>query len=71
MELNNMDVWMQIKHSVRQVYAALAIIKRQMQRIGQGKQPKLNSSPLFSLIAVQVRLKKLAKRYRARYAAGF
>lgn len=51
--------------------ATMAITKRQLQRIGKGKQPKLNSSPLFSLIADQVRLKKLTKRYRARYAAGF
>ena len=47
--------------------ATMAITKRQLQRIGKGKQPKLNSSPVFSLIADQVRLKKLTKRYRARY----
>lgn len=47
--------------------ATMAITKRQLQRIGKGKQPKLNSSPIFSLIADQVRLKKLTKRYRARY----
>jgi 2,4-dienoyl-CoA reductase-like NADH-dependent reductase (Old Yellow Enzyme family) len=51
--------------------ATMAITKRQLQRIGKGKLPKLNSSPLLSLISDQVRLKKLTKRYRARYAAGF
>jgi 2,4-dienoyl-CoA reductase-like NADH-dependent reductase (Old Yellow Enzyme family) len=30
--------------------ATMAVIKRQLQRMGQGKQPKLNASPLFSLI---------------------
>lgn len=48
--------------------ATMAITKRQLQRIGKGKQPKLNSSALFSLIADQVRLKKLTKLYRARYS---
>lgn len=51
--------------------ATMAITKRQLQRIGKGKKPKLNSSPVVSLIADQVRLKKLTKRYRERYAAGF
>jgi 2,4-dienoyl-CoA reductase-like NADH-dependent reductase (Old Yellow Enzyme family) len=48
--------------------ATMAITKRQLQRIGKGKQPKLNSSPLFSLIADQIRLKKLTKLYKARYS---
>jgi hypothetical protein len=42
----------------------MAVIKRQLQRMGQGKQPKLNSSPLFSLIRDRIRLKKLTKRYQ-------
>lgn len=48
--------------------ATMAIAKRQLQRIGRGKQPKLNSSALFSLIADRVRLSKLTKKYRQRYA---
>ncbi|MFT6114215.1 MAG: 2,4-dienoyl-CoA reductase-like NADH-dependent reductase (Old Yellow Enzyme family) [Oleispira sp.] len=44
--------------------ATMAVIKRQLQRMGQGKQPKLNSSPLFSLIRDRIRLKKLTKRYQ-------
>jgi 2,4-dienoyl-CoA reductase-like NADH-dependent reductase (Old Yellow Enzyme family) len=48
--------------------ATMAITKRQLQRIGNGKQPKLNSSPLYSLITDQIRLKKLTKLYRARYS---
>ena len=46
--------------------ATMAITKRQLQRMGKGKAPKLNSSPAFSLIADQIRLKKLTKLYRRR-----
>ena len=44
--------------------ATMAIVRRQLQRLGKSKQPKLNSSPLFSLIKDQIRLSKLTKRYR-------
>jgi 2,4-dienoyl-CoA reductase-like NADH-dependent reductase (Old Yellow Enzyme family) len=47
--------------------AVMAITKRQFRRMGQGKLPKSNSSPLMSLIGDQLRLKQLTKRYRARY----
>lgn len=43
--------------------ATMAVIKRQLQRMGKGLEPKLNSSPLFSLIRDRLRLKKLTKRY--------
>ncbi|CCK75248.1 MAG: NADH:flavin oxidoreductase/NADH oxidase family protein [Oleispira antarctica] len=45
--------------------ATMAVIKRQLQRMGEGKQPKLNASPIFSLINDRIRLKKLTKRYQA------
>ncbi|MCL1127927.1 NADH:flavin oxidoreductase/NADH oxidase family protein [Shewanella surugensis] len=48
--------------------ASLAITKRQLQRMGKGKAPKSNSSPVISLIADRMRLKKLTKIYRTRYA---
>ena len=48
--------------------ATIAITKRQLQRMGKGKQPKNNSSAVISLIADQMRLKKLIKQYRNRYA---
>jgi len=48
--------------------ATMAITKRQLQRMGKGKAPKSNLSPLISLISDQVRLKKLTKVYRKRYA---
>ncbi len=50
--------------------ATMAITKRQLQRMGKGKAPKSNLSPLISLISDQVRLKKLTKIYRQRYAKG-
>ena len=50
--------------------ATMAITKRQLQRMGNGKQPKINSSPIFSLITDQIRLKKLTKIYRNRYATA-
>lgn len=43
--------------------ATMAVIKRQLQRMGQGKSPKPNASPVFSLIADRIRIKKLTKRY--------
>jgi len=49
--------------------ANMAITKRQLQRMGDGKKPKLNASPVVSLISDQIRLKKLTKIYRKRYAA--
>ena len=47
--------------------ATMAITKRQLQRMGKGKAPKSNSSPVISLIFDQIRLKKLTKIYRDRY----
>jgi 2,4-dienoyl-CoA reductase-like NADH-dependent reductase (Old Yellow Enzyme family) len=54
----------QWKDKTLSAIATMAVIKRQLQRIGQGKQPKLNASPLFSLIRDRIRLKKLTKRYQ-------
>lgn len=48
--------------------ATMAITKRQLQRMGKGKAPKSNLSPLISLIADRIRLKKLTKIYLNRYA---
>jgi len=50
--------------------ATMAIAKRQLQRMGKGKQPKENSSAIVSLISDQMRLKKLTKIYRSRYATA-
>ena len=44
--------------------ATMAVIKRQLHRMGKGKQPKANVSALFSLIRDRIRLKKLTKRYQ-------
>jgi hypothetical protein len=42
----------------------MAIIKRQLRRISQDKQPQTNDSPLWSLLVDQFRTKKHTKRYR-------
>ncbi|BDX04720.1 NADH:flavin oxidoreductase/NADH oxidase family protein [Planctobacterium marinum] len=48
--------------------ATMAMVKRQLRRIGAGKTSKQNISPLVSLIADQLRAAKLTKRYRKQYA---
>jgi hypothetical protein len=45
----------------------MALVKRQLRRLGAGKGAKVNASPVFSLIADQLRAAKLTKRYRNRY----
>lgn len=47
--------------------ATMAIVRRQLQRMGKGKAPKSNSSPLWTMISDRIRLMKLTKQYRARY----
>ncbi|WP_026377176.1 NADH:flavin oxidoreductase/NADH oxidase family protein [Aestuariibacter salexigens] len=49
--------------------ATMAIIKRQLRRVGDGKRAKPDSSPLWSLITDQVRTSRLTKRYRQSFAA--
>lgn len=48
--------------------ATMAIIKRQLRRMGAGKNSNPNLSAIFSLISDQIRQNKLTKRYRKRYA---
>lgn len=57
------DPSVQWKDKALSSIATMAVIKRQLQRMGKGREPKLNSSPLFSLIRDRLRLKKLTKRY--------
>ena len=58
----------QWKDKTMAAIATMAITRRQLQRMGKGKAPKSNLSPLISLITDQIRLKKLTKIYRNRYA---
>ncbi|WP_395342861.1 NADH:flavin oxidoreductase/NADH oxidase family protein [Ningiella sp. W23] len=44
--------------------ATMALVRRQLQRMGKGKAPKRRSNALFSLINDQVRLARLTKKYR-------
>lgn len=46
-------------------FTRLAMIQRQLQRLGDGRQPKINANPVYSLIRDQLRTKRLAKRYIA------
>jgi 2,4-dienoyl-CoA reductase-like NADH-dependent reductase (Old Yellow Enzyme family) len=47
--------------------ATMALVKQQLRRIGAGKSPKLSASPVWALIADQVRGVKLTKRYRKQH----
>jgi len=47
--------------------ANMALVKRQLRRLGNGDAPSVNSSPLITLIIDQVRAAKLTKRYRKQY----
>lgn len=47
--------------------ATMAMIKRQLRRIGSGKKTKLSISPVWSLVIDQLRSAKLTKRYRKQY----
>ncbi len=48
--------------------ATMAVVRRQLQRMGKGKAPKLKSSALWTLISDQLRSQRLTRRYRQRYA---
>lgn len=54
----------QWKDKTLAVAATMAIMHRQLRRLGDGKRPVPQASPLLSLIGDQVRLKLLAARYR-------
>jgi 2,4-dienoyl-CoA reductase-like NADH-dependent reductase (Old Yellow Enzyme family) len=62
-KINAHDPSVQWKDKTLSSIATMAVIKRQLQRMGKGREPKLNSSPLFSLVRDRLRLKKLTKRY--------
>jgi 2,4-dienoyl-CoA reductase-like NADH-dependent reductase (Old Yellow Enzyme family) len=49
--------------------ATMALVRRQLQRMGKNKKPSKGHSALFSLIKDQVRLARLTKRYR-RFVLG-
>jgi hypothetical protein len=42
----------------------MAVIKRQLRRVSQGKSPHTNDSPLWSLLIDQYKTKQRTKRYR-------
>ena len=54
-----------IKDKVLAALATMAVIRRQLQRMGAGKKPLAAPNALFSLIRDQLRGKRLTRRYRA------
>lgn len=63
-QLSAHDPKVQWKDKTLSAIATMAVIKRQLQRMGEGKPPKPKASPIFSLISDRIRLKKLTKRYQ-------
>lgn len=63
---NPMVQW---KDKTLSAVATMAVIKRQLQRMGKAKPPKPNASPILSLLSDRIRLSKLTKRYQ-RYLAN-
>ncbi|MCV6637722.1 NADH:flavin oxidoreductase/NADH oxidase family protein [Candidatus Albibeggiatoa sp. nov. NOAA] len=59
----------EMKNKDLAAFATMAVVKRQMRRMGNGKKPLAKPSPLFSLIKEQFRSSKLQKRYRERFAS--
>jgi 2,4-dienoyl-CoA reductase-like NADH-dependent reductase (Old Yellow Enzyme family) len=53
-----------LKDKVMAALATMAIVKRQLQRLGAAKRPKANVSPVFSLLRDQLRTRWLTRRYR-------
>ncbi|MDT0596038.1 NADH:flavin oxidoreductase/NADH oxidase family protein [Glaciecola petra] len=47
--------------------ANMALVKRQLRRLGAGKKVKPSASPIWSLLVDQIRTRKLTKRYRNLY----
>ncbi len=58
-----------LKNKDLAAFATMAVVKRQMRRMGHGKTPLAAPSALFSLIGDQLRSKRAQKRYRNRYAS--
>jgi len=63
------DPMVRWKDKTLSALATMAVVKRQLQRMGNGKPPKSNVSPLFSLVSDRIRIKKLTTRYK-RYLAN-
>lgn len=53
-----------LKDKTLAALATMAMVKRQLQRMGAGKMPQLNMNALWSLVRDQVRTKVLTRRYR-------
>jgi len=56
-----------LKNKVVASLASMAVVKRQMRRLGQGKTSLAKPSALYSLITEQLRSARLQRKYRSRY----
>lgn len=57
----------QLKNKVVAALASMAVVKRQMRRLGQGKASLAKPSALYSLITEQLRSARQQRKYRNRY----
>jgi hypothetical protein len=53
-----------LKDKVLAALATMAIIRRQLQRVGAGKAPLPDANAVFTLVRDQLRGKRLVRRYR-------
>lgn len=58
-----------LKDKVLAALATMAVIRRQLQRVGAGKAPLPDANTIFSIVRDQLRGKRLTKRYRRWIAA--
>lgn len=49
--------------------ATMAMVRRQLRRLGKGKSPKPSPSPMYSLISDRLRFSRMTKRYNKRVDA--
>jgi len=54
-----------LKDKMLASFAHMAIVQRQLHRLGDGQRPLANASAIYSIIRDQIRTKMLARRYRS------
>jgi 2,4-dienoyl-CoA reductase-like NADH-dependent reductase (Old Yellow Enzyme family) len=54
-----------LKDKTMNALATMAIVRRQLQRMGAGKLPVQNANAIFTIIRDQLRVKRLARRYKS------
>ncbi|MDT8990782.1 NADH:flavin oxidoreductase/NADH oxidase family protein [Curvibacter sp. APW13] len=64
-DVENLEPQVRIKNKAIASLATMALVRRQLQRVGAGKHPLRHPSAVFSLVRDQWRARHLTKRYRA------